>query len=259
MIVGTIGPRWFTVPVLEAFWWGLLAASSLVVGAVIVQVRAPGATVLGLVMGFGSGVLLSSVAFELVEDALTVAGGLRSTTLGFFAGALVFFVGDVAIGRADRYRARRDGPPAAAAASPLAIVLGAALDGIPESAALGLTVLREGSVGVSLLVAVFISNVPEAIAATAGLIETGWTRLHVFALWSFIALVSGISAAVGYRVLDGASADANAFVLAFAGGAILTMLSTSMTPEAYEHAGRAVGLATTLGFAVAFSMNWMWD
>jgi ZIP family zinc transporter len=139
----------------------------------------------------------------------------------------------------------------------LSIVLGAALDGIPESAALGLTVLREGSVGVALLFAVFVSNVPESIAASSGLLESGWTRVHVTLLWSGIALVSGLAAAIGYVALDGAGNDANAFVLAFAGGAILTMLSTTMMPEAYEHAGRAVGLMTTLGFAVAYTINWL--
>src|SRR5262245_45526551 len=113
-------------------------------------------------MGFGSGVLLSSVAFELVEEAVDTERGLRQTSLGFYAGALVFFLGDLAIGRVDKYRARDAKPEAAPATSPLSIVLGAALDGIPESAALGLTVLREGTVGISLLVAVFISNIPEA-------------------------------------------------------------------------------------------------
>ena len=46
-------------------------------------------------------------------------------------------------------------------------------------------------------------------------------------------------------------------MFAFAGGAILTMLSTSMMPEAYEHAGRTVGLAVTFGFAVAFAITWL--
>jgi zinc transporter, ZIP family len=243
--------------VLEAFFWGLLAASSLVVGALIVQVHRPSMRVLGLVMGFGAGVLLTSVSFELVEEAVDVAGGLRATTLGISAGALVFFAGDVVIGRYGRYQARKAIKPAPTEASPLAIVLGAALDGIPESAALGLTILQSGKVGVTLLVAVFVSNVPESIAATTGLLQSGWTRTHVFLLWSFIALVSGVSAALGYALLDDAGPDAYAFVLAFAGGAILTMLSTSMMPEAYEHAGRTVGLVTTLGFSLAFALNWV--
>jgi ZIP family zinc transporter len=243
--------------VLEAFVWGLVGAASLVLGALIVQFHTPRPHALGLVMGFGAGVLLASVSFELVDEAVSVSGGLGSTALGFFAGTLAFFAGDVAIGRYGRYQRRKAIRPAPADASPLSIVLGAALDGIPESAALGLTVLQEGTVGVALLFAVFVSNLPESIAASGGLLQSGWTRVHVTLLWSGITLISGLAAALGYVALDGAGNDAHAFVLAFAGGAILTMLSTTMMPEAYEHAGRAVGLVTTLGFAVAYTINWL--
>lgn len=239
-----------------AFAWGLLAASSLVLGALVVGIRAPGPRGLGMVMGFGSGVLLAAAAFELVDEAVSVAGGLGGTTAGFFAGAAFFTAGDAAVARLG-YGRRKDVRGAPTSASPLTIVLGAALDGVPESAVLGLTLLTTGEIGVAMLVAVFVSNVPEAIAASSGLRNTGWSSGHVLALWSTIALVCGGAAALGYALLDGAAPSTVAFVLAFAGGAILTMLSTSMMPEAYEHAGRVVGLVTTLGFAVAFALNWL--
>ena len=242
----------------EAFWWGLFAASSLVLGALYVRARAPHPRTLGLVMGFGSGVLISAVSFELVEEAVSVAGGIGSTALGFFVGALTFFFGDLAVSRMG-VKNRKAIRPEPTEASPLAIVLGATLDGIPESAVLGLTLLQTGSIGASLVVAVFVSNLPESIAASNGLLQSGWSTKSVLLLWSGIAIVSGFAAGLGYAMLDGASADANAFVLAFAGGAILTMLSTSMMPEGYEHAGRSVGLATTLGFAVAYAINWVAD
>jgi ZIP family zinc transporter len=60
---------------------------------------------------------------------------------------------------------------------------------------------------------------------------------------------------LGFAVFDSASAGATAFVLAFAGGAILTMLADTMMPEAFEHAGPLVGLVTTLGFAVAYGLS----
>jgi zinc transporter, ZIP family len=243
--------------VVEAFLWGLLGASSLVLGAFVVRVRTPHAEALGLTMGFGAGVLLSAVSFELVEEAVTVAGGLGSTAVGFFVGALTFFFGDAAISRFGRYQNRKPIKPEASDASPLAIVLGAALDGIPESAVLGLTLLQTGHIGVTMLVAVIVSNLPESIAASNGLLHSGWRPRRVYLLWTVIALASGLAAGLGYALLDGASPDVVAFVLAFAGGAILTMLSTTMMPEGYEHAGRSVGLATTLGFAVAFAINWL--
>jgi ZIP family zinc transporter len=242
--------------VIEAGLWGLLAASSLLLGAVVAVLAPPGRRLLGLVMAFGSGVLLSAISFELVEEAVDTAGGLGSTFFGLFVGAIVFTVGDMSISRLG-YADRKDIGGAAPDAGGLTIVLGALLDGIPESAVLGLTLLQTGEVATAMLVAVFVSNVPEAIAATVGLRAGGWSHFRVFALWSVIALASAIAAAAGFALLDGASPDTLAFMFAFAGGAMLTMLATSMMPEAFEHAGRAVGLVTVLGFAVAFGIKWL--
>jgi ZIP family zinc transporter len=201
-------------------------------------------------MGFGSGVLLSAVSFELIDEAVETSGRLRGAVLGLLVGAIVFTAGDVVISRFG-YAARKDIAGAPQDASGLTIVLGALLDGIPESAVLGLTLLQTGSIGAAMLVAVFVSNLPEGIAATVG------QRSRIVVLWSAIALASGASAAAGFALLDSASPDTVAFVLSFAAGAVLTMLATSMIPEAYEHAGRSVGLVTVLGFIVAFAINWI--
>ncbi|MDP9494907.1 MAG: ZIP family zinc transporter, partial [Actinomycetota bacterium] len=209
----------------EAFLWGLFGASSLVVGALIVFVHGPRRRSLGLIMGFGAGVLLSAVSFELIDEALTVTGGEREAVLGFFSGALVFYLGDSAIARIGK-SAEGEG------ASGLSIVLGTVLDGVPESAVLGLTILQTGSIGISMFVAVFVSNLPEAIAASSSLVDAGWRRERVFALWVGVAVISAAAAAVGYALLADSSPRHVSFVLAFAAGAILTMLSTTMIPEA---------------------------
>src|SRR6188474_614205 len=146
---------------IEAGLWGLLAASSLVLGATVAVVAPPGRRLLGLVMAFGSGVLLSAISFELVEEAVRTAGALGSTFLGLFVGAIVFTVGDVLICRLG-YADRKDISGAPPDAGGLTIVLGSLLDGIPESAVLGLTLLQTGDVAAAMLVAVFVSNVPEA-------------------------------------------------------------------------------------------------
>jgi ZIP family zinc transporter len=232
----------------------MLGSVSLVLGAVVVAVNMPSARMLGLIMGFGSGVLISAVAFELVEEAATVAKGLGATTIGFFIGMGVFLLGDQAISTMG-YRDRKK-MNAVHSASGLAIVLGIVLDGVPESAVLGLTVLESGTVGVAVLAAVFLSNLPESIAATSGLRSSGWSWGSVYGLWTGIVLVSGVAAAVGYQLMSAATPAAFAFVLAFAGGAILSMLATTMMPEAYEYGGRLVGVTTTIGFAAAFAISW---
>jgi ZIP family zinc transporter len=232
----------------EAFLWGLLGSSSLVLGALLVAAHPIAARTLGLVMGFGAGVLISAVSFELVEEAARVSGDDGGVGLGMFAGTVVYFLGD-------RFLERREGANGGAAGAAIGIVLGTVLDGIPESAVLGLTLLETGTIGVAMLVAVFVSNLPESISASSDLLDSGWSRARVLMLWTIVALASAVAAAAGYGLLDGASNRTVAFVQSFAGGAILCMLTSTMVPESYERAGRAVGLAATCGFALAFFIS----
>src|SRR5215207_5308736 len=215
---------------MEALAWGLVASSSLILGGALALRTRIGPLALGLIMAFGAGVLISAVAFELVEEAFATAADEGGVALGLFCGAGTFFVGDAAIDRLGG-AARKDSGGAQEAGSPLAIVLGIVLDGIPESLVLGLTVLQEGSVSAAFLVAVFLSNLPEAIAATAGLASAGWAHVRILRLWLLVTAVSGLAALAGYVLLDSAGPRTVAFVLAFAAGAILTMLADTMMPE----------------------------
>ena len=239
---------------IEAFAWGALAASSLLLGGVLaLRFRIP-ARLLGLILGFGAGVLISAVAYELVEEAFSTADAGGWVAVGLFAGALVFFGGDELIGRMGGSRRKSMGGEQEEGTA-LAILLGIVLDGIPESVVIGLTLLQGGSVSVAMLIAVFLSNLPEAIGATSGLALAGWRPSRILGLWGLVVLVSALAALGGYGLFGDASPNTIAFVLAFAGGAILTMLAETMMPEAYLRGGKAVGLATTLGFGVAFAVS----
>jgi ZIP family zinc transporter len=238
----------------EAFAWGLVAGSSLLLGGLIALRFDLSPTLVGLVMAFGSGVLISAVAYELVLEASDTSAGEGGVALGLFAGALTFFVGDAVI---DRFGGdgRKKSAGAQSGGAPLAIVLGIVLDGIPETAVIGLSLLGGGGVSVAVITAVFLSNLPESIAATTGLTKAGWAPRRILGLWVAVMLVSGLAALGGYGLLEDASGRTLAFVLAFAGGAVLTMLADTMMPEAFERAGKATGLVTTLGFALAFAIS----
>ena len=238
----------------EALLWGLFASSSLLIGALIATWRPPHRRALGLIMAFGAGVLLSAVAYELIDEAASLGGGGLAIAGGVFAGAAAFTVGDILIGRFQRRRQGNAMPDAEEGAG-LSILLGALLDGVPETAVLGLTLLQTNEIGTAMLVAVFISNLPEGVAATTTLIEGGWSKRSVLGIWAAVVIACGLAAAAGYVLLDGASVGTIAFVYAFSGGAVLTMLATSMMPEAYEHAGRAVGVLTVFGFIVAYGIH----
>ena len=239
-----------------SFGWGLLAGSSLVVGALIAFLIHIPLRVIGLIMGFGAGVLISAVAFDLVDEAVEKSTGTGWAAAGLFAGCLVFFAGDRLIDRlggGDRKDA--EGAEEGEGGSPLSIVLGTVLDGIPESMVIGLAIYEGGAVGAAYLAAVFISNVPESISASSGLLASGWKKSRILWMWIGIAVISGLSSLAGYSLFQDASPDVNAFILTFAAGAILTMLANTMMPEAFEHGGKLVGIMVTLGFAVAFTIH----
>jgi zinc transporter, ZIP family len=240
--------------VAEAFAWGALASTSLIAGGVIaLRVRVSN-LVLGLVMAFGAGVLISAVAYELVGEAFDTSDGSGGVALGLFAGCAAFSVGDLLIDRLGGAQRKHSGGEQAAG-SPLAIVLGIVLDGIPESIVIGLGLLAGEGVSVAVLAAVFLSNLPEAIAASTGLSKAGWRQSHILWLWVLVTVVAGLSSLFGYALLQDASPNMVAFVLAFAGGAVLTMLADTMMPEAFEHGGKLVGVFTTVGFAIAFALS----
>ncbi len=228
---------------LDAMWWGAVAAASLLLGALITFVVRVPERLQGLVLAFGAGVLMSAVAYELVGDALQQDLGSPLIAIGFAAGALTFFTGSEVLSRAGGGRGERSQGPA--------IVLGAVLDGIPESLVLGLSLVGGAGVSVPILAAVLISNIPEAIGASADLAADGMPRRRILALWTVVVLASGVAAGLGFLLLHDAGAEVVASVQTFAAGAIIAMLAESMMPEAYRVGGRAVGLATALGFALA--------
>jgi zinc transporter, ZIP family len=238
---------------IEAFAWGFGAAFSLVIGSwVAIRIKLT-RRLIGLIMAFGVGVLTSAVSFELIDQAFRSTNRASALVVGLVSGALVFFVGDLLIDKMGGRSHRKQG--GATEGTGLAILLGTILDGIPESIVIGLTLVRGGAVSTAMVVAVFISNVPEAIGATYGLRASGWNRRRILALWMAVAIISAIAAWAGYAFFDTASANVLAFTLAFAGGALLTMMADSMMPEAYKDSGKLAGLMTTLGFGLAYVLS----
>jgi ZIP family zinc transporter len=237
----------------EAAFWGFVGGAALLIGAVAGIYLPASKRLIGLIMAFGSGVLISALTFELMREAYDTGGG-TAAVLGLLAGSLVCFCGDWLIDRRGGHRRKSpNGPQAGAGAT--ALVLGALLDGIPESAAIGVSLIGGGSVGVAVVAAVFLSNIPESLSASAGMKATGRSTRYILGLWLAVLLASTVAAALGFGVLSGADPAVTAAIQAFAAGAILTMLADTMVPEAVEHAGALVGLLTVLGFAAAFLLS----
>ncbi|MFC4905051.1 ZIP family metal transporter [Kocuria oceani] len=237
---------------------GLVAGAALLLGAVIAWfIRVP-AQVIAVVMAFGSGVLISALSFELVEEAVE-RGGLGPTAWGFLAGAVAYVALNVLLARNGAQHRKRSGDqqpsPSEQSGSGGAIAIGALLDGVPESMVLGLSLLTGGGLSLPMFAAVFISNVPEGLSSSAGMKNAGRGPGYVFGIWGSIAVASGLAALAGYLLLDGAPPATLAFVNALAAGAILAMITDTMIPEAFEKAALYSGLIATLGFLAAFSLH----
>jgi zinc transporter, ZIP family len=238
--------------VAEAFGWGAFGAAALLAGALIAYLLSPSRRVIAVVMALGTGLLIGSVAFELIDEALETQT-VGWVVLSVLVGAAVFTVGDWLLTRGGGGD-RKDATGAQSEGSPLAIVLGSVLDGIPESFVLGLTV-HQGGVSVSLLAGVLLSNLPEGMSSSAGLKKAGWPRGRVLVMWSAVVLVSALSAAAGYALLDPASGQTGALVQAFAGGALLAMLANTLLPEAYVVEGVLTGPLVVTGFAISLYLS----
>jgi ZIP family zinc transporter len=239
--------------VLEAAFWGFVGGFALVVGALVGLWLDASQRLIGLIMAFGAGVLISALTFELTEEAFR-RGGADVVAGGLAAGALAFFAGDWIVDRrGGNDRKRSGGEQAGGSAN--AIVVGAMLDGIPESVAIGVSLIGGGAVSVAVVAAVFLSNVPESLSAATGLRRAGHSPRWILGLWLAVALISALAAALGYGVLGDSSPNVIGFIQAFAAGAILTMLADTMMPESFEHAGSYVGLVTVFGFAIAYLLS----
>lgn len=222
-----------------ALGWGALAASSLVIGALVGLARPWSPRGVGLVLGFGAGALISAVSFELFEEGVQVAGAVP-VGLGLGVGAVTYYV---ASGRV------------AAMGGGSALALGALLDGIPEQLVLGIGLAGGQAVSVGLLAAIFVSNLPEAIGGANDMRREMHGRRQVARVWLAIAGLCAVASALGYVLADAASGELQGGINGFAAGALIVMLVDTMIPEAREQGGRTTGLVTTLGFAVAAGLS----
>jgi ZIP family zinc transporter len=238
--------------VAAALGWGAVAASSLVIGALLGLVRPWPDRAVGLVLAFGAGALISAVSFDLAEEGGRIGGG-DSVALGLALGALTYYAANRVVTRMGR--PRHAAPSAPAGDGGLSLALGAFLDGIPEQMVLGIGIASGDGVGIGLLAAIFISNLPEAVGSATEMRSAGRTRGTIVRIWILVAAICTLATVVGYAIADSASGDLRAAIDGFAAGALLVMLIDSMIPEAARRGGDVAGLLTALGFAVAAALS----
>lgn len=242
-----MNPEWITAGLA-----GLAAGGALLVGALIAWfIKVPSAVVAS-VMAFGAGVLISALAFDLVGEAMAEAG-IWPTVTGFATGAVVYVFVNVLLDKRDVRNRRGGGEDSPGTGT--GIAAGALLDGVPESMALGLSMLAGNGVSVPILAAIIISNVPEALASTAELKASGKKASYVFVLWGGIALAAALASLAGFSILADAPVELTGFITSLAAGAMLAMICDTMIPDAFRRAQSYTGLLATLGFLTSLIIH----
>lgn len=238
-----------------AIIYSFLAGFSLILGVIIGTVFKIGQRTIAAIMAFGSGVLICALTFGLMEEAFK-HGGFDAIVIGFLIGGVVFIGGDFLVHRyGGRNHKKRKHFKSVRESNGKAIILGASLDGIPESIALGLSLLEKNGIGLLMLAAIFLSNLPESISSIGDLRKEGFSTKKIYFMWSIVSIGSIIAAILSYIFLKNINLNMRGIIESFASGAILAMLADSMMPEAYEEGGYLIGFLTMLGFLTAFILS----
>jgi len=238
-----------------AIIYSILAGFSLILGVIIGTVFKIGQRVIAAIMAFGSGVLICALTFGLMEEAFK-HGGFDAIVIGFLIGGVVFIGGDFLVHRyGGRNHKKKRHFKSLRDTNGKAIVLGASLDGIPESIALGLSLLEKNGIGLLMLAAIFLSNLPESISSIDDLKREGFSTRRIYFMWSIVSISSIVAAILSFIFLKNINLNVRGIIESFASGAILAMLADSMMPEAYEEGGYLIGFLTMLGFLTAFILS----
>lgn len=241
---------------LEAALWGGVTGLALLLGAAIGYFITLPHKVVASIMAFGAGVLIAALSFELMETAAH-QGGLLASALGFMFGVAIYSSANAVLsiyGAKHRKRSHLQGSHGAQNAG-IAIALGALIDGVPEAAAIGVSLLDGNGVAAVTVLAIFLSNIPEGLSSSVGMRASGKSAAYVFGLWLTIASISAFSAWLGFSFLGQFGDVYIAFALAVAAGAILVMIIQTMIPEAFEDIHTITGPIAALGFLTVFSLS----
>ena len=248
---------------------GLLASAGLLIGALAGYLGRLHHRVIAVVMGFGAGVLVAVLTLELIIES-EERGALAFTVGGFITGAILFSTTNLLLERRDAANRKRCGgcvPQPSEAESPgsgLAIAVGALIDGIPESMAIGLSVAvargaggaeMDATISIALVAGFFLANIPQGLSSASGMKGAGRSMGYTLGVWTGVTLASALAAIVGAVAFVDASDEFLAALTALAAGGVLAMLAETMIPEAFHRNMTFIGTITASGFMVALLLG----
>jgi zinc transporter, ZIP family len=234
----------------QAAIWGGIASLSLFFGALVGILFTIPKRITAFIMAFGTGLIIGSATFDLLSEARGKADLLSITSM-FLAGAAIFTVFELWISRkggSQRKRSKKNPNNH----SGLAIYIGTLMDAIPESIIIGISFLGGQSIQWVFIIAIFISNFPEALSSSIGLKLDLYSTRRILILWGSVVVVSSLSSLLGYTLLQNAPESTEYIIGAFGAGGLLAMVSSTMLPEAFEEGGPVVGFISALGIILSY-------
>ncbi|MDR0911226.1 MAG: ZIP family zinc transporter [Methanobrevibacter sp.] len=272
---------------LNAFFWGIIGSSALILGAVIGYYLKISEKLIAALSALSAGILSSAVCFELLYESYSY-GGFYPVITGFFIGVIAFTTIDYSLHHLNkRYLKNKNNLNIAKylkneekrkkkenisnklssflphnyktfnkyQIQSLVTIAGALLDGIPESIAIGLVLIIGGPISMAMVIAVFISNSFEGITSATNMKLGGWNKKFIFGVWIFITIATGLSAMLGYTIFSQTDHHILSFALAIAAGALISMIADVLLPEAYEKTHEFTGFLMALGFLLSFILS----
>lgn len=233
--------------------WGAVSGSAVLLGSLAAMFFSIPKKVIGWIMAFGTGVLIGAASYELLGDAVH-EGGILASSIGFIAGASIFTLLDILVSRKGASDRKRSGKQAAGNAG-IAIFIGTVMDAIPESIMIGASLLEQNTVSFLLVIAIFVSNIPEGLSSTVGLRKSGYSHLKISVMWVSVLVIATLASWSGYFFLQDASEALMSGISGFAGGGIIAMIASTMMPEAYEESGPVTGLITAMGLLASLVLH----
>ena len=230
---------------IEAVLVGALAQSALILSGLVVYLVKVPSRAIGALAGFGAGALIAAVAFDLIPESADL--DKPELALWLLIGAAIFVVSDHIV------EARFGGE--GGESGPLGIVVGSVVDGVPESLIFGIQLGLGDPLSASFVAAVWVSNIPQALAPSAALVENGWPPVRLGEMWAVVVVACGIVAGLGYAIATADPDVTGSRAAALAAGGLLAMLTDSLMPYAFARGGGPAGIATVVGFAASLGAS----
>ncbi|MBE7087567.1 MAG: ZIP family metal transporter [Clostridiales bacterium] len=213
------------------------------------------------ILSFAAGVMLCAAVVGLIVPSLEYNGdwGILVTIVGVLAGALVITIIDRFVPHLHRLAGtdiERRPNENTSLSKVMLFVIAIAIHNLPEGIAAGVG-FGTGDMLYALTIAggIALQNIPEGMVIISPMIAAGVSKTRAFLLALATGVIEIVGTLLGYFFVN-ISTVILPFVLAFAGGTMLYVISDEMIPETHAHGNEKIATFTLLlGFCVMLAVD----